>query len=72
MYATYLSLGLIANGTLENIDLYRHLGELLGQNRTKIELKIVSKLTCGNKNLRMQFLFESYNNFVRPGGGFTL
>ena len=36
----YPSLGLLANGTLENVDLYRQLGELLGQNRTKIELKI--------------------------------
>ena len=33
---TYPSLGLIANGTLENVDLYRQLGELLGQNHTKI------------------------------------
>ena len=39
----YPALGLLANGTLQNIDLYRQLGELLGQNRTKIELKIVSK-----------------------------
>ena len=40
---SYPSLGLLANGTLENVDLYRQLGELLGQNRTKIELKIESK-----------------------------
>ena len=39
----YPSLGLLANGTLESVDLYRQLGELLGQNRTKIELKIESK-----------------------------
>ena len=42
-HCTYPSLGLLANGTLENVDLYRQLGELLGQNRTKIELKIESK-----------------------------
>ena len=36
LVCSYPSLGLLANGTLENIDLYRQLGELLGQNRTKI------------------------------------
>ena len=36
------------------MDLYRQLGELLGKNRTKIELKIEPKLTFGNKNIRLQ------------------
>ena len=40
---SYPSLGLLANGTLESIDLYRQLSELLGQNHTKIELKLESK-----------------------------
>jgi hypothetical protein len=39
----YPPLGFLADGTSENVDLYRQLGELLGQNRTKIELKIESK-----------------------------
>ena len=39
----YPPLGFLANGTYKNLDLYRQLGELLGQNRTKIELKIESK-----------------------------
>ena len=41
--STYPSLGLLAYGTLENIDLYTQLGKILGQNRTKVKLKIVLK-----------------------------
>ena len=63
-------MGFLANGTYENVDLYRQLGELLGQNCTKIELKIEPKWTCVNKNLKLQFLLESNNSFVRPGGEF--
>ena len=51
--SSYPLLGFLANGTFKNVDLYRQLDELLGQIRTRIELKIESKGTCGNKNLKL-------------------
>ena len=39
MIHPYPPLGFLAKGTYKNVDLYRQLGELLGQNRTKIESK---------------------------------
>ena len=57
---------------LRKCNLYRQLGELLSQNRTKIELKIEPKWTCVTKNLKLQFLIESNNSFNRPGGEFKL